>query len=240
MRTATVLTVVVCLAACGKTNREAINELKPAYLPLRSKLTKLAASLPPAGSVKRTAPTALEPPISFSERPQAGNLNALMFDQLVDPDIDMDEQHRFDLGFSGDLLTCLSWTGPKPKMTAASLEERNGESILKTCQAPLARPYLLVSRVVAQADPGVGMEAGRFKGGAVVVEHFVVEVATSKVKTAFQTQGRTPHRITYRVKEGGFADGPKLEEALRALRSDTRGNVAKAFTASGARFDRLM
>jgi len=46
-----VLVLAVVVGACGKTNRQVIEERRPAFREMRSKLRDIAAALPPPGYV---------------------------------------------------------------------------------------------------------------------------------------------------------------------------------------------
>lgn len=203
--------LALLLAACGKTNAAAIEELKPRYELIRKRLASLAGQL--------TAP-AVEVPLKgivFDERNDAvGTVTFLMPDQLNDPDFtvrsnDAAYVKRFDPIAGGDLLYCLNWTGPKNPMGESAMSSRNGDSLKAKCERAAAETkYVVVVETVSSVVPTL-VSDGQFVGGSADLRVTVFDFTTQRVASRFEVHGQPDQVVNVRVKPG---ESKAVEAAL--------------------------
>lgn len=208
-RCAAVLTLL--LAACGKTNAAAIEELKPRYEPIRKSLASLSGRLSDA---------AVEVPLEgvvFDEGNDAvGTVTFLMPEQLKDPDLYVrrdDEAYvkHFDPIAGGDLLFCLQWTGPRNPMAESALSARNGDSLKTKCERAAAETkYVVVVETVSSVVPTL-VSDGQFVGGSADLRVTVFDFATQRVASRFEVHGQPDQVVNVRVKPG---ESKAVEAAL--------------------------
>ena len=203
--------LMLLLAACGKTNAAAIEELKPRYEPIRKSLASLFGHLGDA---------AVEVPLKgivFDERNDAvGTVTFLMPEQLKDPDLSArrdDEAYvkRFDPIAGGDLLYCLNWTGPKNPMGEGAMSSRNGDSLKTQCDRAAAQTkYVVVVETVSSVVPTL-VSDGQFVGGSADLRVTVFDFATQRVASRFEVHGQPDQVVNVRVKPG---ESKAVEAAL--------------------------
>ncbi|MBL8933812.1 MAG: hypothetical protein JNM69_04615 [Archangium sp.] len=203
--------LALLLAACGKTNAAAIEELKPRYEPIRKSLASLFGHLGDA---------AVEVPLKgivFDERNDAvGTVTFLMPEQLKDPDLSArrdDEAYvkRFDPIAGGDLLYCLNWTGPKNPMGEGAMSARNGDSLKAKCERAAAETkYVVVVETVSSVVPTL-VSDGQFVGGSADLRVTVFDFATQRVASRFEVHGQPDQVVNVRVKPG---ESKAVEAAL--------------------------
>lgn len=235
MRTGSVLLgAVVLLAACGKTNADAIDALRPLYAPRRASLAALATTLPAIGTVTAGQPAPLSPPIVFDQPNDTFNTEVLMWQHLSDPDGRIGDE-GIDLLLSDALLRCMRWTGPQNPMSASAMDDRNGETIQAECTAALAHPYLLILRQAAFQPPRI-VSTTEFAPGALLVEAFVVRTADSQVATSFHVTAQTATTVRVPVDAQGVPTDAAISAIRSTLWSDAIRAVGDALRTSGATF----
>ncbi len=195
------LLLLCVVTGCGKTNGDAIAELKPKYAEARVKLKRLAAVA--EGEV------AEEKKLSGStyddQHSEGCSLSMMMPQQVVDPDFEIKSgdpaaNETFDPIGGGIFLTCLRWTGPNNPMAASALAVRDGDRLLKECDLGNLRSIAVVKTVASEVPELV--EEGKYRGGRAEVQVTVVDWATEKAVSRFSVSGQPAERIEYRVKQG--------------------------------------
>jgi hypothetical protein len=234
--------VVLVLAACGKeqtkTNGQVLEPLEPKYAARRQQLAAIAASLPPVGGVENGAmPKSLPKPFIFvydgtDERKNQQNVAIMMFDELVDPDVEP-QKERFDLLFDGPLSRCLRWTGPKDPSLPTMRNAPATPGVL-ACASALDDPYLVVVRTVKFVVPEA-VDATTYKGGGVALELFVVDLATSKVLGTTHVLAVNDDHITFTYDPSRAVDkaGRLAAFAHSELWGDARQQVMSQLAAIG-------
>jgi hypothetical protein len=188
------------LTGCGPTNEEVINQFKPQFATLRETLGAIANALP--DSVEdQPAAQPLDPAPNYNGGAQLGNTDILMYDQLLNPEIDLEQGTTLDLNLSNYLLTHLLWTGPENPMGSGALSESAGDEFAKEFEQILQMKYLGVARVVVY-DPPVAIDAETFEGGYAEVQGFLVDMATREVRCSFNLSAIPADTVSYTYKEG--------------------------------------
>jgi hypothetical protein len=180
--------------------------------------------LPAPGSVKENSPANLSPkPVYDSKNSGASNTEIAMYDQLLDPDTRPDGNRRLNLLLSGNLLTCMQWTGPKNPMSANVLDKSNPE-MEQTLKQALSERYLVVLRPAAFLAP-VAIDESTFKPGTADIEGFVVALLDPKVAASFRYTAHSADKVEYSSKKSDNSGTrqSRLEEfAYSSLYEDAR------------------
>jgi len=168
-----VAVLAVACVGCGKTNATAIEELKPTFAQVRTKLARMAtltgegSDAPFAGAV-------------FDEtNDSVTTLSLLMPEQVADPDFSAPYGSaayvkQFDPIAGGRFLRCLNWTGPKNPMGESAMSARNGDDLLKDCQAAADLKFLVIVETVSSVVPTL-VEEGKFEGGRAEIGVTVID-----------------------------------------------------------------
>jgi hypothetical protein len=189
-----VIASLVMSVGCGETNQQVIARYKPQLAPLRTKLSSLTAKLPPVGSVQQmTRPGAVSPPVAFASANQPGNTEILMYDQLVDPDVELETANKLDLHLSRHLLEALRWTGDKNPMASSALNNR--DTISASMAAALATKYVVIVRVVEHERPRK-VDESTYTGGQAHLEVFLTDLESEQVLGSFAVRAQAPESVT--------------------------------------------
>ena len=194
----TVLALSGIAASCGETNIRAIERLRPRGDDMRSRLQRVAAGLPEAGTVTQPEPSqALSPPLVLDFRRRQHSGDVLMAPQLTNTDGEV----AFDLMLSPHLLPCLAWTGPKNPLDPSVWNDRG--DLGPECERAFGVPWLVVVRTVRYELPE-----------RIDLEVFLVSLRSERVVGAF------PLHIRGRYTKADVGRGRFAAGALNELRSD--------------------
>jgi hypothetical protein len=219
----TLLTILIVLTACAPTRAQVIEEYAEPFTHKRDQLIAIAQSLPPVGSVTENSYCdSLDPPLIMKDKypDQEYTAAMLMYEQLLDPDIDLYEQMGFDVSIGADLVTALRWTGPKNPMASSARKGRDGD-FADELENALAYPYLVVNRI-EEYIPAEIIKDSQFLPGYVAIEGFVVSFETNEILCSYRVEAVTSaDTVKYNLKSR--SDGKSAESALQwALESDAR------------------
>jgi hypothetical protein len=232
---ACLLALIVTCIGCGETNREVFKRYEPQFAQKRQQFNQIAKTLPPSGSVKAAIVADLSPAPVYDAKSKSYNTEIVMYDQLLDPDIQSEDHSRLDLLLSGDLLTCMKWTGPNNPMSATTLDERAGD-MEHTLKKALALRYLVVLRP-ANFVPPVAVNESTYKPGTADIEAFVVDMESIKVAGSFRFAAQSASQVEYSYKEGQSRPSQLAEFAYSSLYSDARRKLAPLLEhATGGQF----
>lgn len=156
------------------------------FTELRAKLKRVAANLPPVGSVKDdTLPTNLDPKPVYNTDTKVSNNALLMAAHCEDPDRGVKKPDELDLG-DFRFLAHLRDTGDR----GSSNREGSSENLAQEYEQSLALKYLVVVRPVKftpiKVDVGLSGDKASFTGGEVDLEVFLVDLETEKPLGAFR------------------------------------------------------
>ncbi|MBN1219858.1 MAG: hypothetical protein JXM69_13095 [Anaerolineae bacterium] len=214
---------VLLLTACGETNQDVINQYQPQYDQLRVKLQEIAPALPETTGEQAAA--SLNPPPHYVERSkEALNTDIVMYEQLLNPDVELRQNNQLDLLLSNDLITALRWTGDHSPMQPASLKQKAAEVTRQTLEQGLQIKYLGVARVT-KYEPVIPVDEKTFGGGLAEIAGFLVDLDSQEVLCAFNISARPEAQVAYQYKEGEN----QVQALAEAARSNLWGNARAAF-----------
>jgi hypothetical protein len=234
MQTRLPLALALALVACGTTNGDAIESLRPDYAAERARLASFVATLPPSASITATSFGAFAPPLVWTDAyATRGSSNAafLTVGQLADPDTP-----RVDLGpdvmLDSELEVCLQWTGPHNPMAASALGTRNGDQLAADCRAALAVPYVVVLRPVTFQAP-IATSPDTYQAGLLTTDVIVLDHATGRVIATARVQGRSGETVQYEYRPGSDPTEALGRFAYSTLWTSLRAAIAAAFAPGG-------
>lgn len=221
--------LTLAVIGCGPTNQNVIDQYKPHFETKRAQFKKIAGLLPAVGSVKKNSGhTQLEPKPHSDRVGKESNTEILMVEQLADPDILLRSPEEVDLLLSGDLLTCMRWTGPKNPM-AESVRRQSAANLCSSAEFDriLAYSYLVVLRVVNYRKPEV-LTLKTYIEGTVELEGFLVDLRSDKIVASFHVKAQSDPKVDYQVM--GKEDPVRKAEgfAYSTLWVNARKKVAEA------------
>lgn len=223
------------LAACGTTNRDAIEHLRADYTAERARLASYVAVLPPSETITATSFSALTPPLVWGDvsRGEGAGTNAafLSFGQLANPDVRAIDRGP-DVTMSSELVDCLRWTGPQNPMAQTALGSRDGEGLEARCRAALAVPYLVVLRPGAFQSP-TATSPETYAPGVLSMDVIVLDHATGRTLASARVVGTSADRVQYVYEEGSDPAEALSRFAYSTLWSSIRQAIAAAFAAGG-------
>ncbi len=218
---------MICLS-CGETNRQVFQRYEAQFAAKRDQFKKIAQMLPTSGSVKGTMPAKLSPSPVYNVKTDTYNTEIVMFDQLLDPDIESRDHNRLDLILAGDLLRCVQWTGPKNPMSSSALDQRAG-NMEEQLKKALAIRYLVVVRPATYVAP-TAVDENTYKPGMADIEVFITDMESNKVAGSFRYSAHSAAKVEYSYKKGE-SQASRLEEfAYSSLFTDARDQLAKLLT----------
>lgn len=196
------LNVVACATAEPQpTYREVLEEYSAEFAEKRSQMLAIADSLPPTGSIKtNTACDAnLDPPFMFTQSIyKKTNASILMYDQLLDPDVNL--RSSFDISIGENFLNTVNWTGPK-SLISRKLDDPVRESFRGDLEDGLDTKYLVVNRIVIYNETIVsagdtireivpdnfdlGDIKNTFTPGNIIIEGFVISLENNAVLCSY-------------------------------------------------------
>jgi len=211
--------VFTCLG-CRETHRQLFKRYEDQFAAKRRQFQKVAQILPPAGSVQGTTAANLSPQPVYDAKGESYNTEIVMYDQLLDPDIQSQDHRRLDLLLSGDLLRAIQWTGPKNPMSASALDQGAGD-MEQDLKKAVAFRYLVVLRPANFVAP-VAVDENTYKPGIADVEGFVVDMDSNKVAGSFRFSAQSESRVEYAYKKGQSQEQRLEDFAHSSLYSDAR------------------
>jgi hypothetical protein len=203
MRWTTSLTISLCLAlgapllaGCGETNRASFERLKPQYDVEREALRALVHALPAPASAPGALPASLKPAPVYDEKVDSYNTAFLSIDQIDSPNVDIDHAKGVGLLLNSDLVWCLGWTAPNPRLSEEALDRRG--KLGQECENALVVPYVVVLRTVSY-QPVVATDAAHFTGGTLILDGFLFDHASRKQLGAFRVTAHPNETVDYRA-----------------------------------------
>ena len=169
--------VVVCMGCRGETHRQLFKRYENQFAEKRQQFKNIAQMLPSPESLKGATAANLSPKPVYDAKSNSYNTEIMMYDQLLDPDIQSQDHNRLDLLLSGDLLRCVQWTGPKNPMSESALDESAGD-MEQTLKKALGFRYLVVLRPANFVAPAAVNES-TYKPGMADIEGFVVDMESN-------------------------------------------------------------
>jgi hypothetical protein len=218
-RVCTFALAVMC-TGCGETNRQLFKRYENQFAEKRQQFKQIAQMLPAPGSLKGATAANLSPPPVYNAKSNSYNTEIVMYDQLLDPDIESRGHNRLDLLLSGDLLRCVLWTGPKDPMNESVLDGRAGD-MEQTLKKVLGFRYLVVLRPVNIVAP-VAVNESTYKPGMADIEGVIVDMESNKVAAALRFTAHSASQVEYSYKEGQSCRGQLEEFAYSSLCTDAR------------------
>jgi hypothetical protein len=184
------------------------------YAALRQRLRALAAKLPGEVDEMRPSPP-LDPPVNYSTfgPVDARNTDGLMYEQLLDPDVE--GVKPFGVQISTFLAEALRSSGPRPPLHG-SREFDDPARLAAALERGLQLRYLAVSRVLRH-DPIVLLSYGTFTRGTAEISGVLVDLQTDAVRCAFRVRADTPTRFHTSGKDLEAQDASLQERARLAL-----------------------
>jgi hypothetical protein len=220
--------VILGLVACGEeTNREVIERFTPQYSELRTELADIANNLPSAEEVTGTNGP-YEPLPQYTEGAEAvTNTDFLMYDQLLNPNIDPYEVGQLDFLMSNHLGTLLQWAGPENPMSERAMEQTAPENRGDQFEQTLNLNYLGVIRIV-EFIPAAAIDIQTFSGATAVIEGFLVDMEDHTVLCAFTISADAGQDVYFNVQE----DEDPTEQLALAANSSLWTNARQKFIAT--------
>lgn len=219
----------LAIASCSRSHQEVVAPHLAAMDTLRTKLSRIAASLPASGTViERVADAPLVPAFVFANTPSSTtNADVLHFEQLTETAI----ANEFDLNLSANLNYALSWTGVAQRNNPESFGD--GALIEKTLVATRDLEYLVIHRL-AELNLPKAIDKNSFTSGTATVEGFVVRLSDETITATYVIRASMPAQVEYQYREGSDPEQGLAKFARSALWSDARSQVqTKLASATG-------
>lgn len=187
------------LIGCGPTMAEVVAEHKPQLDAMRSSLQAIAASLPDKADDLAVSGT-LDPVPEYNAANfgVVTNTDILMYENLVDPALDLSTTDQFDLILARSILTYLRLGMPGYGVPA---DKSASDEWIEKLEKALDIQYLGVARV-NQYAPVVGLSPDEFEGGYVELDGFLVNMDTQEVLCSFSISALPNEEVNYTYKEG--------------------------------------
>jgi hypothetical protein len=196
------LTFSLALAGCGgQTNQQVIDQYKPQFTQLRADLRSLAETLSDLSKEKRVVQPLDPRPVYTAGAKEIQNTDILMFEHLLDPDVDLRANNQLDLTLSNFLLQYLRWTGPKNPMAASALKAGAPKERASEFEQALKIRYLGIAALL-EYDPPVALSETAFTGGQAEILGFLVDKDSRTVLCAFRISASSNQEISYTYEEG--------------------------------------
>ncbi|MEZ6018032.1 MAG: hypothetical protein R3F49_23205 [Planctomycetota bacterium] len=180
--------------ACSESHAKIVAPYVAELDALRGRLAVLAALLPPPGSVHDSAARVLEPALRLDTEERGGNAEAVMFEQLADPEVD---ELPLDLHLARSLTTALAWT------SVGRREDGNtgGDAgfMRELLESARSLRYVIVHRVVAKEYP-VALDRKNFKGGWAEVEGVVFDLTDDSIVATYAFRAMSPPDVEFMAK----------------------------------------
>jgi len=206
---------------CKPSHQQIVEPYLTRYDALRQKLQRVK-NLIPADGLADTAPTTLDPALALIEDDYSDNTEAIMYEQLSDPDF---RDFPFDLHLSDSLLTALHWTSEQRRN-----DDYNGGDapfMTKLLDAGLALRYLIVHRAeeltLPQALPG----GNEFVGGSVTLGGYVVDLQDEKIVAVYHTSATAADNVEFVYKETESPEERLKDFAISSMYTASRKRIAE-------------
>lgn len=213
------------IVSCSRSHQEVVAPHLSAIDALRTKLSRIAASLPATGTVVEHLPeAALAPVFVFSNTYSATtNADALHFEQLTETAV----TDGFDLNLSANLSYALNWTSAAQRNNPESF----GDSALieHALVAATNLEYLVIHRLAELTLPKA-IDRKSFTAGSATVEGFVVRLSDETIAATYVVHASMPAQVEYQYREGSNAEEGLAKFARSALWSDARSQVQAKLT----------
>jgi hypothetical protein len=208
------------LTACGETNQDVVNKYKPQLTQIRRDLTEVAQKIEATGGEKTAA--GLSPQPKYVERGAEGlNTDILMYEQALDPDINLKENKRLDLLLSNSLVRALQWTGDKNAMKESALKNTATDLTTQTFEQSLQVKYVGLARI-ANYKPVTPVDDKTFGGGLADINGYLVDLKSKEVVCAFSLSSQVQKQVPYQYKKGDNQAQKLAEAATSTLWTNAR------------------
>ncbi len=222
----TLALLALSLNCGGETNRQLFKRYENQFAEKRQQFKKIADLLPAPGTITGNIPANLSVKPVFNAKTKSFNTEIVMYDQLLDPDIESREQKRLDLLLSGDLLLGMKWTGPKNPMSESALDNSAGE-MEQTFKKALACRYLIVLRPATFIAP-VAVSESEYKPGVADIEALVVDLESNKVVGSSRFTASSANKVEYVYKQGESRESRLEAFAYSTLYTEARQKLEKS------------
>jgi hypothetical protein len=230
MTTQKILSILIIalflLTACGETNQAVVNKYKPQLTQIRRDLQEVAQNIEATGGEKTA--TGLSPQPKYVERGKEGlNTDILMYEQVLDPEVDLKANKQLDLLLSNSLVRALQWSGDKNGMKESALKNSATDLTTQTFEQSLQVKYLGVARITSY-KPVTPVDEKTFGGGQADLDGFLVDLKSKEVVCAFSVSSQVQKQVPYQYKEGD----DRTQKLAAAATSTLWANARTAFIAS--------
>jgi hypothetical protein len=176
----------------GETVREVNARYAPKFEPIKAKFREIAAALPPKGSIttRKTAGALTPAPVFHKEDRAANNTELLVYEQLLDPSVDLKAKKEFDLIFTGDIVFALRQINPPAGAGFMNPDQRASSAVIANYERGLATRYLAVARPVHYVAPRA-LDKKTFFPGRLDVELFLVDLNTRDILAWDRIEAKT-------------------------------------------------
>jgi hypothetical protein len=231
MRWLYVVAFVVAGCGGGETNQQVIDRYKPQFAQKREQWQAIARQLPAAGTTLPTpTPLKLDPRPLYDRSGGPCNTEIVMHEQLLDPDVNLARDGKFDLQLSDRLLLAMRWTGPQNPMSAGARQQRAGELCsAKAFEAALNTRYLVVMRLTALEKPQAVNEK-TFRGGKLELEGFLVDLSSQELLGVVRVSAQPAKEGDYVWKESEDQQRRMEEWIGSSMWSDARKKTQAELT----------
>jgi hypothetical protein len=194
--------MILFVAGCGETNRDAIEKVKPDFMQMRARMGKIAAAIANTPLPRTPAALQVSPKPIFDSSSESNNSDIIAIEQLAN----VEAKPKMDLHKEGDLVLGLRWTGDHSPAAESMLDRREGKALEARLRAALAYKYLVVYRTAAITEPEV-VDEHTFRPGQVALGLYLVDLANGdKISALGVAVGQTAPATSYAYKKG---DDPK-------------------------------
>ena len=190
--------VAMSMGCRGETARQLLKRYEDPFAEKRRQFKNIAQMLPPPGSLKGATAANLSPKPVYDANSKSYNTEIVMYDQLLDPDVESHGNDRLDLQLSGDLMDGILWTGPKNPMSESVLDESAGD-LEQTLKKALGFRYLVVLRPADFVAP-VAVDENTYKPGMADIEGFIVDMQSNRVAGSFRFTAQSASKVEYSYK----------------------------------------
>ncbi len=239
MRTMRLITVLFAVAqlmlltGCGPTMGDVVLEYKPQFDNLRMDLQAIAGNLPETAADRPVTQT-LDPAPDYNAGDDASirNTDIVMYEHLLNPELDLRDNNRLDLGLSKYVVKYLNWTGSD----SFTSDRRASEEWIAGFEHALDIRYLGIAKVGVY-EPPVAVSAESFTGGFTEVDGFLVDVQTKEILCSFSIAAKPNKMVNYTYREGEdrvaalekFAHSTLWENAREAFITKMQENCRGSF-----------
>lgn len=192
---------IVLLACSAEKHETVVEEYTADYAALRSELAELAMLIPDTITPTETPPD-LDPLPRYKKGDLRSNTAVVMYEQLADPDINLQNGQRLDFYGSNNLIRNLQWTGPRDPRTDDLKSQKATSRLAREMEYPLDVRYLAVARTF-QHERARATAKDQFKAGAVAMGLFLIDRQSKSLVAQGGIIAHSSDQVEYRFSEEG-------------------------------------